>query len=133
MDLTLTRTRTDETGIYSILTDADGTTIAHTLEHAYDDGTGTFKPKIIDGTHLCVRGNHLLHGMTTPFSTFEITGVPGHSNLLFHWGNYNKDSDGCVLLGEAEVGDMVTNSRDTFEKFIALEAGLNEFNLTVVT
>lgn len=29
----------------------------------------------------------------------EIVAVPGHDDILFHWGNKPKDTDGCVLTG----------------------------------
>jgi hypothetical protein len=74
--------------------------------------------------------------MAQPFTTFEITGVPGHSNILFHIGNYNKDSEGCVLLGrgitEAQSGDqMITMSNTTFKYFMDNQAGVDTFILTV--
>lgn len=75
--------------------------------------------------------------MTKDFQTFEIMDVPGHDNILFHWGNYNKDSEGCVLLGKAEVSQangqhMITSSKETFDIFMKYLAGVNEFTLTVV-
>lgn len=102
-----------------------------TLEHSYDG-----RPKLAPGTYLCVRGQHRLHGMTEDFTTFEITGVIGHSGILFHWGNFNKDSDGCVLLGhtiaDSPQGTMVTDSRATFAKFMKTLAGANEVQLEVL-
>lgn len=42
-------------------------------------------------------------------NTFEITGVPKRSNILFHKGNVpKKDSKGCVLIGE-EFGSIGIN------------------------
>ena len=135
MDLTLTRKEKRSDGIFSDLKDADGNVIAECLEHAYDDGNGGWEPKIIDGTHPCVRGPHRLHGMTEDFVTFEITGIPGHSDLLFHWGNYNRDSEGCILVGQKiavnEDGQMVTNSRVTWQKLMDLQDGVDTFSLTV--
>lgn len=141
MNLTLTRTEYRSDGIFSELRDEDGNTIARTLEHAYlMGGTGpgegyTYIPKIPPGTYTCVRGPHRLHGMTADFETFEITGVVGHENLLFHWGNFNKDSEGCVLVGKSEAvgggAHMVTASRDTFAAFMQLQDGLDSFQLTV--
>lgn len=77
-----------------------------------------------------------MHGMTEDFETFEITGVPGHSNLLFHWGNFNQDSEGCILLGERTAeegnGEMITNSRAAFARFMGIQAGIGSFDLIVV-
>src|SRR4051812_34647731 len=98
MNLKLVRKEFRQDGIFSELYDEQDNLIAHTLEHAYllgGKGPGeegyTYIPKIPNGTFTCQRGPHRLHGMDHDFETFEITGVEGHDNLLFHWGNYNKD------------------------------------------
>jgi len=136
-------------GIFSNVIGENGP-IGVGLEHAYPvvDGrgeaagegqAGTYAPKLPAGTYECVRSMHRLHGMDHDFETFEITGVPGHSGVLFHWGNWNEDSEGCVLLGEAiALGEhngahveMVTNSRAAFARFMALQEGVERFVLTV--
>jgi hypothetical protein len=132
MDLTLTRQEAKDTGIFSILTDTDGNIVAYTLEHAYQDADGNWSPKIYNGTFTCVRGQHRLASMTEDFTTFEVTGVEGHSNILYHPGNTEQDSHGCILLGEARVGDSITHSKITFNKFMELQKGLDTFTLTVV-
>lgn len=135
MDLTLRHKSSDQFGIFGILEDEGGHAIAVTLEHAYASATG-FNGKIPPGRYKCVRGPHRLHSMTSDFETFEVTGVVGHDNILFHWGNYNKDSDGCILLGDrkADVGgsEMITNSKVTFAKFMELQKGLSSFELRVI-
>lgn len=140
MNLILTRNLFQPDGIFGELQDETGTQVAVTLEHAYDagHGDGSYAPKLQPGTYLCRRGPHQLHGMTEPFITFEITGVVGHTNILFHWGNYNKDSEGCVLLGRRIVPNpdapsdlMITSSRNTFLKFLDLQRDLDSFTLTV--
>lgn len=118
-------------GIFSELYNENDQLIAHTLEHSYNYN----KPKLYAGTFKCVRGMHQLHGMDHPFETFEITGVNGHTGILFHAGNWNADSDGCVLLGEnvtlSPQGQMVTASRLTFGSFMSRLKGINEFELAV--
>lgn len=135
MNLTLTRKAWRSDGIFSVLTDEHGNVVAHTLEHSYPDSPAGWMAKIPEGTYACVRGPHRLHGMTEDFITFEITGIDGHTDLLFHWGNWNKDSEGCVLVGQSEVNsggvEMVTASQATFVKFMTLQAGINTFTLTV--
>lgn len=124
MTLTLTRTNCTPDGIFGILSDESGSRLAFTLEHSYD-----CVPKIPTGTFECVRGEHALH--SGPIETFEVTGVAGHSGILFHYGNYNADSDGCILLGEGESAEMVTESRQAFFAFIAKTTGLDSFTLVV--
>ncbi len=135
MNLRLERRLYRSDGIFSDLKDETGRVVAVTLEHAYPDGLGNFKPKIPNGTFTCQRGPHRLHGMVSDFTTYEVTHVAGHDNLLFHWGNYNKDSDGCILLGRSVAFlngiKMVTNSRDSFDRFMASQSD-NTFQLTVV-
>lgn len=135
MNLTLKRIIKNEFGIFSELYDENNNKIAVTLEHSYINPDNTYSPKIYDGTFVCQRGTHQLHSMIQPFETFEVSGVNGHTNILFHVGNYNKDSDGCILLGKTIIKtpdiEMINNSKDTFNMFIALQKGLNQFNLTV--
>lgn len=107
--------------------------VASTLEHAYGQGP-VYTPKLPIGVYTCKRGIHKLHG-GVPFEAFEIMDVPGHDNILLHPGNYNDDSEGCVLLGKSEVHasghEMITESKPTFKKFMDLLTGINEFTLTV--
>jgi hypothetical protein len=128
----LTRTRKCSEGVFGALSRDDGTHFCYTGEHAYPVGNG-FEPKIPTGKYLCVRGVHRLEDMIHAFEAFEITGVPGHSGLLFHSGNFpQEDSCGCVLLGNRIDGHMITNSRNTFNSFMALLNGINQFDLSVV-
>lgn len=137
MNLTLTRQLYLTDGIFSVLTDESGTPIAETLEHAYlAPLAGVPKPKIPNGTFTCIRGIHHLGPDGTPIETFEVTGVEGHQGLLFHPGNYNKDSAGCILVG-AVVNDlpddpgMVSASRPAFKKFMELQENVQSFQLVV--
>lgn len=126
----LTRHDYRHDGIFGILYDAEDDRIAATIEHSYD-----LAPKLPAGTYTCVRGKHRLHGMTQDFETFEVMGVPGHTGILFHWGNYNHDTEGCILLGRvvtaSPIGWMITSSRDTFERFMVDLDGIDSFQLTV--
>ena len=125
----LIRSEFNPDGIFGKLIDDNGDQLAVTLEHSYN---GT--PKLPPGHYLCKRGMHKLeHG--DPFETFEVTGVTGHTGILFHVGNWNKDSDGCILLGRVVVdspeGRMITSSHMTFAYFMNDLVATNEFLLTV--
>lgn len=135
MNLVLSRLHCRSDGIFGTLSSPNGV-LAVTLEHAYPV-MSTYIPKIPVGTYSCVRGLHKLEGMDRPFDTFEITGVPGHTNLLFHAGNYNRDSEGCVLLGTSMFSNdfqswMIRESRLAFCKFLDLQSVVNEFTLRVI-
>ncbi len=92
---------------------------------------------INNGTYRCIRGNHRLSSMKEDFVTFEVTGISGHSGLLFHWGNYASDSSGCILLGQEMIKPstesrwMLTNSRAAFKQFMLLLSGQESFTLIV--
>lgn len=47
------------------------------------------------GTYTCSRVDSPKFG-----DTFEITNVPNRSHILFHKGNIDDDSHGCVIVGE---------------------------------
>lgn len=136
MNLVLTRKEFRPDGIFSELRDESGNFVAVTLDHAYSV-ENRIEPKIYPGKFTCKRGLHRLEGMTQDFETFEITGVEGHTNILFHTGNFNKDSSGCLLLGTsfgqngAQGAKMILCSKVAFKQFIELQSGVDSFELTV--
>ena len=131
MDLILTRREYRADGIFGEIEDADGGDFLFlTLEHSYD-----LMPKLPAGTYICERGIHRLSDLK-PFETFEVMNVEGHSGILFHVGNYNDDSSGCILLGlgrgfTLKNGKMLTNSRVAFDKFMRLQGDVDSFKLIV--
>lgn len=121
----------------------DHVPFCETLSHAYPI-EGTYQPIVLPGTYTCIRGMHKLQD-GIPFETFEITGIAGHSGLLFHPLNFNKDSHGCTGLGASRVRydsnkdgkiteldeEMITASRVTFNAWMARLAWVNSFTLHV--
>ena len=135
MDCTLTRVDYSDDGVSSVLEMLDGT-IFFTLEHAYSDGLGNWLAKIPPGIYQCVIGQHKLHNMKAPFVAYEITAVPNHTGILFHVGNFNEDSEGCVLLGLGNSRDMrgrkmVLTSHLAFTRFMKLQNFCKSFSLLV--
>lgn len=130
MNLTLTRWKTTFDGTFGDLTDESGKLLMYTLEHAYPIEK-LYIPKVPAGEYSCVRGMHRLASMTSDFETFEVMGVPGHSGILFHVGNYNRDSSGCILVGQGFTLKGVTRSKMAFAQFIELQKGVDKFNLRV--
>ena len=123
-------------GIFSVLS-LDGAPRFFTLEHAFaSGGQGACLPIIPPGTYQCVLGAHKL-AAGIPFQTYEVVGVAGHSGLLFHAGNVNADSEGCILLGGQTgfLGDSleVLNSRLAFSQFMDWAAGRPSFEMVVLT
>lgn len=130
MDLFLKRYPADPDGIFGVLYDPEGVEICETLEHNFD-GCACVRP----GRYRCVRGPHRLKVGGPVFETFEVTGVPGHTGILFHVGNYNRDSKGCILVGDAMLatpsGDILTGSRNAFSRLMQVQHGVDEFFLTI--
>ena len=129
MELTLYRYPIlDDNGIFGYLLTEGGEALCETLEHSFDG-----KPALPPGTYVCQRGPHCLKN-GHPFTTFEVTGVPGHTGILFHCGNRNEDSKGCILVGDTweQVGGMITGSRVAFNRFLVYTKDLDSFTLHVL-
>lgn len=67
--------------------------------------------------------------------TFEVTGVPGRTDILFHPGNVVGDTEGCPILGQY-VGKLrgeraVRNSGATFHEFMRIMRAVDEFLLSI--
>ncbi len=60
--------------------------------------------------------------------------VPQERYILFHIGNYPKDTEGCILLGETCTDKGVLNSRAAFNSFMAimLKADLKKSKLNII-
>lgn len=128
MNLKLKRNLKSQDGIFGELLDDKGNKILSTLEHAYLL-VNSYEAKIPDGNYRCVRGEHQLHNGLV-FNTFEVI-TPSHKGILFHSGNFNKDSEGCILLGLRKEGTSVVESKRAFADFMSLQDGVQEFMLGV--
>jgi hypothetical protein len=122
--LRITRVERSEDGIIGVLT-IDGKADCFTLQP--DERDQHFSIPV--GNYLCKR----FHGTKYP-DTFEIC-IPGHTALLFHAGNREEDTDGCILLGE-EVGELngkraVLASGKAFCEFMKKMGDDQEFNLVI--
>ena len=95
------------------------------------------------GRYLCQRTIFHKHNI----ETFEITGVPNRSRILFHVANTEEDVEGCVGIGTRpglfRVLDEddpahpmvlkrgVANSKQAFDRFMRDFAEVDEFELIV--
>ena len=88
------------------------------------------KYQIPSGQYKCKR----FHGHKWK-DTFEIV-VESHSALLFHSGNVEAHSMGCVLLGQypGKLGEnrAVLNSGKTFKRFMERMVNHDEFDLEII-
>lgn len=87
---------------------------------------------IPDGSYTVKKGYSPKFGN----GTFQVLNVPGRSHILIHAGNYTRDIEGCILLGErfADIDNDditdITNSRATMA---SLKALADEFELTIIS
>ena len=110
-----------ESGIFGVLMDSE-VPFCVTVEND--------KYVFPNGTYTCRRVNSPRFG-----NTFEITGIIGRTHILFHKGNWEDDSRGCVILGESfEIlmgKNGVASSGHAFKEFLKRLEGVNEFTLIV--
>jgi len=83
------------------------------------------------GQYVCKRYSSLRYP-----DTFQVMNVPDRFFILFHAGNVDDDTEGCILVGSSVVkfknGDRaVLNSGLTFKMFMNALAGCEEFILTI--
>jgi hypothetical protein len=87
--------------------------------------------KIPAGRYRCVQTVFAKGG----YPTFEVTGVTGHNRLLFHRGNAEGDSEGCILVGQRfgslGASPAVLSSAIGFSEFMRLARGRPFFDLVV--
>jgi len=108
----------------------DGITFCVTLEPYSRDNEQNVSC-IPTGQYICKRVDSPTYGIT-----FEITNIQDRSSVLFHPGNIDDNTMGCVLLGQYYgklKGDRaVLNSGNTFKAFMKELSGINEFKLSVI-
>lgn len=67
--------------------------------------------------------------------TFWIQDVMGRSEILFHKGNIDDDTHGCILVGEqfnpVKDEDGITASAEGFSEFMRIQRGTNEFQIQI--
>lgn len=134
------------------------------LRRAYlPDGSATIGELTLEGNHLCFtlerpwlnnqvsvscipKGDYRLTRRASPIvertsggefvEGWEVSRVPGRTHIMIHPGNWAKDTEGCILVGERfswhpEHGPMVTNSRDTFRRVMQALDGAPSWNIAI--
>lgn len=80
-------------GTFGVLFDYDNSPICLTLEREWRNNEKNISC-IPRGKYVCKRVESPKFG-----DTFEVLDVPGRSHILFHKGNIEDDSHGCVVTG----------------------------------
>ena len=103
----------------------DGFPFAFTLERTFGQ-----EVKIPKGLWPC-QSTYFYRG---GYDTYEIL-IPDHSRILFHKGNWEEDSEGCVLLGRRsgflKGRPAVLESGLAFDEFMRRSRGRLRFTLLV--
>ena len=68
-----------------------------------------------------------------PYPHIEVMGTEPRTDILFHRGNYVKDTKGCILPGMGFIADkpMVTNSRVAMDAIMSWLQGETEIELII--
>ena len=128
MNLKIIRTEKSIHGVFGVaLMDSDSFCV--TLEPEDHDNQQLISC-IPPGAYICERTSR-----TVNKDTFEITGVPGREDILFHAGNTEDDTLGCVILaqyfGKLRGQRAVLNSGKTFKSFMKKLEGVDRFLLVI--
>lgn len=134
-DLELVRVSIDPVGAFGVLLAGGRPLGPVTLERTYPVAEsaprGPQHVKIPPGLYRCARDRYHRGG----YDTYEIRGVAGHSRLLFHRGNVEIHSEGCVLVGQRFGlldGELaILQSNLGFAELMAWAARRPEFSLLV--
>lgn len=128
MDITLKRIAMADCGTFGVLI-TDGIPFALTLEREWKNNQQNVSC-IPSGTYVCKRIWSPKFG-----GTFEVMTVPERSHILFHKGNLEDDSHGCILIGEQYESlngvPGILASRKGYSEFIGKLKDKNNFQLII--
>ena len=97
------------------------------VQRRSSDGVATLGELLIDGQHQCwtleppnpiPAGTYRLSIYWSPhFGRLmpHVDGVPGHTGIEIHFGNWAKDTKDCTLVGETEGKDFIGYSDAEFD------------------
>lgn len=114
---------------FGVLMNDDGIPFALTLEKPWLSNMRGVSC-IPEGRYVALR-----HVSPKFGETFWLQEVPGRSGILFHKGNVESDSQGCILVGEqfnpinGEPG--ISHSAAGFQEFMRLSQGKDEIVVIV--
>lgn len=114
------------------LEDEMGKRICDTLEPTYRNYKGgelkvPRKSAVPEGTYPVVVTKSWKFGKYLPL----LVGVPGFEGIRIHSGNTNKDTEGCILVGQNLEKGKVLMSRITLERLMKLIENEKRVFLTI--
>ena len=116
-------------GTFGVLMDERDVPFCLTLELSWNDNKRN-KSCIPRGYYVCQRIDSPKFG-----DTFQVMHVKDRDNILFHKGNVNANTKGCILLGEQfeEVLGQpgIAHSGKGFNEFMSKLKGIEKFQLII--
>jgi hypothetical protein len=129
LELTIKRIGEGKYGTFGVIL-FDDVPFALTLERPWLDNQKGISC-IPSGLYKCKRVDSPKFG-----DTFEVEHVPMRTHILFHKGNLDDDSHGCILIGEQYEylkGDpAILASKKGFNEFKAKLSDVDEFTLYIM-
>lgn len=119
--------------------DGEKTPFAVTLERQWLNNQRSISC-IPAGNYMCLRCNtapeYNFQNSPKFGDTFVVTDVDGREFILFHTGNLDEDTHGCILVGE-QYGSLhedtaILSSRQGFGELMSLLKDKNEFELVII-
>lgn len=132
--LIIRRVTTSEKGTKGVLV-FENDPFALTLEREWKDN----QPSVGDIPGSCIpSGEYICKRIISPRfgETFTVVNVFNRSHILFHKGNLQDDSRGCILVGE-EFGNIggqsgIKSSKQGYNEFMAILSEDTQFRLIIV-
>lgn len=85
------------------------------------------------------------HDISIPVGTYKVTlyqsptkglvpllhDVPNREMIEIHWGNYETDSLGCILVGMERDGFAIDSSKSAFQSLMNVLNGCDDISITI--
>lgn len=124
----LKRIAENKDGTFGVLIDGD-VPFSLTCEDRWRDNKKNISC-IPYGSYICKRVKSSRFG-----NTFEITDVPNRTHILFHTGNTELNTHGCILIGERFEYYIdrvaVLSSKVGFQEFLKRTRDIDKFELII--
>lgn len=116
MIIKLTTVTSGIMGTYGVLS-LPGMPICVTLELPWKDNQ--YKISCIpEGVYEVKRDKSPSKNKQVNGDVFRLLGVPNRQDILIHIGNWTKDTEGCILVGETFGDGMILNSVKAMQKLL---------------